>query len=174
LKKDFIGPIIALTLVCLIISGALAFGNTATRPVIEKAAAERAESARKSIIPDADDFVPIEAEGLPESITEVYGTSNNVGFIFKITAKGGYSGDIIMACGIDPDGKVIKSTVLEHKETEGLGTIVFDKAVEYEGKEDKYLENIDAISGATITFKAYYNGIKDAFEAFEAVKGVQP
>jgi Na+-transporting NADH:ubiquinone oxidoreductase subunit NqrC len=41
--------------------------------------------------------------------------------------------------------------------------------IEYVGK-GKDLKGIDAISGATITSKAYMGGIRDAFEAFEIVR----
>lgn len=171
MKKDFVLPILVLTLICLIMSGVLAIANSITQPVIENAAAERAEQARKEIIPQADEFVRLETENLPQTITEVYGTNNNTGFIFMITASG-YGGEIKLICGIDPEGKIIKNAVLAHSETQGLGTAVFDKANEYEGK-DKNLDGIDAISGATITSNAYKNAIWDAFEAFKIIKEAQ-
>lgn len=167
MKKDFAAPILVLTVICLIVSGALAIGNAVTRPVIQDAAAERAEEARKEILPNAEEFVLLEIEGLPKTITEVYGTSNNAGFIFVITVHG-YGGEIELACGIDNDGRILKCMTLAHKETKGLGTLVFDKEDEYAGK-DKNLDGIDAVSGATITSTAYQNGIRDAFEAFEMI-----
>jgi len=171
LKKDFVMPILVLTLICLIMSSALAFGNSITQPVIEKAAAERAETARREIIPHADEFVLLKVEGLPKTITDVYETTNNTGFIFMITTTG-YGGEIKLICGIAPDGKIIKCMTLAQTETKGLGTIVFDKESEYQEK-DKNLDGIDAIAGATITSNAYKNGIRDAFDAFEIVKEAQ-
>ena len=82
MKKDFIMPILVLTAICLIISGALALVNNLTSPIIEEAAAERAENARKDIIPEADEFILLELDGLPESVDEAYATANNTGYIF--------------------------------------------------------------------------------------------
>ena len=168
MKKDFVIPVLVLTLICLCMSGALAAVNHLTQPVIEKAAAERAETARREIIPEADDFILLDLDGLPKTVIEAYGTANNTGFVFMVLTSG-YGGEIKLMCGIDPDGKIIKSTILAHGETQGLGTVVFDKASEYEGK-DNNLDGIDAVAGATITSNAYKNGILDAFDAFDIVK----
>lgn len=167
MKKDFIAPILVLTLICLAVSGALVVGNTITQPMIAKASLERAEKARKEIIPSADGFVPLDVKDLPKTITEVYRTTNHTGFIFMI-ATPGYGGDITLICGIDLSGRILKSVTLAHSETKGLGTLVFDKENEYEGK-DQNLEGIDAVTGATITSVAYQKGIRDAFEAFDRI-----
>ena len=174
MKKDFIQPILVLTLISLFISGLLAFGNSVTAPIIVTAAAERAENARKEIIPEADEFVLIEAEGLPKSVTEAYGTTNGTGYIFMITSPGGYGGDITLICGIDPDGKIIGTSVLDHKETQGLGTVVLNNAGVYEGLDKTLAAAVDATSGATITSRAHKNGIMDAFEAFDIIRGANP
>ena len=169
MKKDFIMPVLVLTLICLIIAGSLALVNNITQPVIEKSAAERAYAVKREIIPEADEFILLEAEGLPKAVHEVYGTNNNTGYIFVVFVSG-YGGEIKIMCGIDPEGKIIKSAVLAHNETQGLGTIVFENAVKYEGL-DKNLAGIDAIAGSTITSNAYRNAILYAFEAFEIVRG---
>ena len=168
MKKDFITPAVALTLVCLVMSAALAFGNSITKPVIEQAAAERAQSARLEIIPEADGFEPLELDSLPRSVTEVYAATNNAGYIFMVTTPG-YGGEIKLICGVDPNGRIIRSKVLSHTETQGLGTIVFDRSAEYEGL-DKNLEGINAIAGSTITSSAYKSGIEDALAAFDIIK----
>ena len=174
MKKDFVQPIIVLTLICLFISGLLAFGNSVTEPIIVSAAAERAETARKDIIPEADEFVPIEIAGLPKTVTEAYGTANNLGYVFMVTSPGGYGGDIKIICGVSPDGKIIGSSVLDHSETQGLGTVVIANAGVYDGTDKTLAAAVDGITGATITSKAYKNGILDALEAFDIVKGANP
>jgi electron transport complex protein RnfG len=161
-------PIMALVLICLVISGALAIGNNATQPIIVSAAEERAETARRAIIPDADGFVLLDTGGMPKTITEAYKTTNDKGYVFMISSRG-YDGNINLICGIDRDGRIIKSVTLSHTETQGLGTKVIDMESQYDGK-DRNLEGISAISGATITSNAYMKGVRDAFEAFEMVK----
>ena len=169
MKKDFLAPVFALAAVCFLMSLLLAAGNRLTEPVIKQAAEERAQEAQLEIIPGAKEFEPVETSGLPKSITGIYRAEPDLGFIFMISAAGGYGGEIKLICGIDTEGRIIKTKVLSHAETQGLGTIVFESAAEYEGK-DKNLEGIDAIAGSTITSNAYKNGISDAFAAFEIIK----
>lgn len=173
MKKDFVLPIVVLTLICLFISAALAVTNSFTSPVITQAAAQRAEAARSEVIPAADGFELLAIEGLPKTVTEVYSTKNNVGFVFMITASG-YGGDIRLICGIGPDGNIIATKTLAHTETKGMGSKITEDgfAGQFPG-EDSALSGVDIISGATISSKAYINAIKDAFTAFDLVKGVQ-
>jgi electron transport complex protein RnfG len=173
MKKDFVLPIVVLTLICLIISAGLAITNNYTEPVIAKAAADRAEAARSAVIPEADSFELIEAQGLPATVKEVYKTTNNVGYIFMLTAPG-YGGDINILCGIAPDGTILATKTLQQSETKGLGSKITEApfAGQFPGK-DASLDGVDAISGATISSRAYLGAIKDAFAAFDIVKGVQ-
>ena len=173
MKKDFVMPILVLALICLAISAALAFTDSITRPIIKSAADERANEAKYQIIPDATGFELLELAGLPDSVTEVHKSTNDVGYIFMITAPGGYGGSIEMICGIDPDGKIISAATLAHSETKGLGTKIDepDYANQYIG-QDSALSGISAIAGATISSNAYYDGIKSAFAAFEIARGV--
>ena len=173
IKNDFVLPIIVLTLICLFVSGALAVVNSFTQPVIEIAAAKRAYEARRDIIPQADDFETLEVYGLPKSVTDVYRATNNTGYIFMVTTIG-YGGEIKIICGITPDGKVIKAKVLEHSETQGLGTPIFEEphASQYWGSDKNQIEQVEAISGATITSNAFKYGIRDAFTAFEIVRNM--
>ncbi|MCL2180172.1 MAG: FMN-binding protein [Treponema sp.] len=166
-----IRPILILSLICFFVTGILAFVNNLTYPVIESAAAERAANARKEIIPHADRFELLKINGLPLNVTQVYRAEYDKGFIFMVTTFG-YGGEIKMICGIDPNGNVIKSAVLAHNETQGLGTPIFElpHAGQYWGKDKNGIETIDAISGATITSNAYKNGIRYALAAFEIVK----
>ena len=169
ITQDFIKPIFVLFSICLVVSGALALMNSFTSPVIEAAAAERAIISMNQKIPHATGFVPIDREGLPSNIREAYGTENNVGYIFIVSVNG-FSGEIRVICAIDPDGNIIKSSVLAHTETQGIGTII-DQGYfvdRFDGKDSR-LEGISAVSGATISTVAYINAIRHAFEAFEIV-----
>ena len=173
-KNDFVMPILVLFSLCLLVSGALAFGNMLTQPIIEEAAEQRAEAARREIIPQAVDFVIVEVDGLPKSVHAIYRTTNNVGFIFETTTLG-YGGEVKLLCGIDPNGKVIKTVVLEQSETKGFGTPVFDEphSGQYWGRDKNGIEDIAAISGATISSNALKRGIRDSFTAFDIVKGIK-
>jgi len=170
-KKDFIMPILVLSLICLIISGSLAICDSFTRPLIEGASVSRAADSRRDVLPDADGFELLALDGLPKTIKEVYKATNGAGYIFMITTSG-YGGEIRLICGIDAKGTIVRSATLAQSETKGLGTLVFEEPFEsrFAGK-DKDLNGISAISGATISSNAYINGIRDAFEAYDIVTG---
>jgi len=174
MNRDFIMPIVVLSLICLFVSGALALVNELTNPVIENAAAKRAAAARKEIIPEADGFELLHIEGLPRTITEIYRATNNLGYIFMMSVQG-YGGRINMICGIDNNGRIIKTQVLSHTETKGMTDPVFSYPHEsqYIGK-DKNLLGINAVSGATISSNAYKKGVSDAFAAFQLIQGILP
>jgi electron transport complex protein RnfG len=166
LKKDFAMPILVLSLVCLFISGALAAGNYFTKPVIEEAAAARAEIARKEILPLAEGFTSLETDGLPKSVKEAYAASGGLGYIFVVTSSG-YGGEVVFMCGISPDGFIIRSKILQHTETPGFG----DKAFALAHASEERGAPFHGLTGATITSNAYKRAMQDALDAFETVKG---
>jgi len=165
-------PLLVLTLICLVVSGALALTHSVTHPIIVSATEERARVAMIEKIPDATGFEPIDPsdfDGLPVSIREIYSTTNDVGFIF-IAAVNGFSGDITVICGVDPEGRIISSSTLSHTETKGIGTIVEQESFlhPFEGL-DYNLEGIDTVTGATISTRAYIRAIEDILEAFRQI-----
>ena len=175
MKQTFVIPIIVLTAICLVVSGALAVMDSLTAPIISVANAERAAEAMIAKIPHAEDFEPIDIgtfEGLPKSIKEVYATSNDVGYIF-IAASNGFSGAITVICAIDNDGRIIATSTLSHTETVGIGTVIEDEKFldPFSGKNHDNLGEIDTKTGATISTRAYINIIDDIFKAFHIITG---
>ena len=171
LKNDFLMPVAVLTAICLVITALLALTNSATSAVIENAARERAQAARSQIIPEAEGFELIEAEGLPSTVKEVYSTTNNCGYIFMLTTMG-YGGEMDLICGIDNEGKIISVNTLSHSETKGMGSKTTEEPFrsQFVGKNES-LKGVDAITGATISSTAYIGAIKDAFTAYNIIRG---
>ena len=169
MKKDFILPILSLSIICLIMAGALAIANSITYPVIADGAAQRAEAARRDIIPHAEEFVPIDAQPLPMSVIAAYMATNDAGYVFIVLVRG-YGGEMRIIAGVDEEGQIIRSAVLSHSETVGLGTGVFDIAADMEYRGTSLLD-VDAVSGSTITLHAYQQALADALAAFEMLKG---
>ncbi len=169
-KNDFVKPIVVLMLICLVISAALAYTNKITAPLILQAEKDKAEAAQKEVLPEADSFTLMELSGLPSSVTEVYKAENGAGFVLMLTAKG-YGGPMKLICGIDADGLITACKTLSQTETQGLGTRTTASAFrdQFVGK-DSSLSGVEAISGATISSKAYIGAINDAFAAFEIAK----
>jgi len=173
MKKTYVMPLLVLTVICLVVSGALAFMDSITSPIVAEAAAERAQEAMIKLIPDAEGFEAIDLSyidgELPSSIREIYRTTNGKGYIF-IAAVNGFSGDITVICGITPDGTIIESATLSHTETKGIGTILEEDSflVPFKGL-DNNLDGIDTVAGATISTRAYIHAVEDIFKAFRLV-----
>lgn len=170
--SDFVLPIGVLLLICVVASALLAYTNSVTAPIIAASEEEAARQARIAVLPEADDFEEIQADGLPDSITQVYRATNDVGYVFMITSDGYGGRDTLnMICGIDSEGHITDTQVLSHEETVGLGSKITgdDFRSQFVGK-DAGLEGVDIISGATFSSNYYINAIRDAFTAYDLVK----
>lgn len=171
--KDIIKPIIVLTCICLVVTAMLAYTNLITSPVIKAAEEKAAEEARAEVLSEADSFTQMNIKNLPEGVTEVYKADNGSGFVFMVTTKG-YGGDIWLICGIKSDGSIEKTKTLSHLETSGIGSRVVDNdssyRKQYVGKTADSLDEVDAVSGATISSKAYKSAIENVFKAYDTVK----
>ncbi len=172
MKKELLLPIVVLFSICLVVSAALALTNSVTAPLIEEAERAAAEAARLEVLPEASGFERVELEGLPQNVTEVYRAQNGAGFVFMLSTKG-YGGAIRLICGVDAAGNITATKVLGHTETQGLGSKITGTAFgdQFIGK-DRELEGVSAISGATISTRAYINAVKDAFTALDKAKEV--
>ena len=165
-------PLLVLTVICLVVSGALAFMNSVTEPVITEAAAERAQAVMAQKIKEAHGFEPVDFSGMEEipiSIKEIYKTTNNIGYIF-ISAVNGFSGDITVICAVDPYGSIISASTLSHTETKGIGTILEQESFlgTFRGV-DSNLNGVDTVTGATISTRAFIHAIDDILTAFSIV-----
>jgi len=172
MSKTYILPLLVLTGICLIVSGALALVDNVTNPLIVSAAAERAQASMIEKIPDATGFDPIEDsgfDGIPATVREIYKTSNDVGYIF-IGVVNGFSGDITVMCAVDADGRIIGTSTLSHTETKGIGTILEQESFldPFAGLDNR-LEGIDTVTGATISTRAFIRAIDDILTAFDIV-----
>lgn len=174
-NKVLIKSIVVLTVICLVISGALAVVNSFTAPIITAAAAERETAARQLVLPAASSFEPITSDAMPASVTGAYkgldASGVTVGYVFT-TGNKGFDGTILVMTAIGTDGKIVQvSTIDVTSETATLGGQTANESYtsQYTGK-DAALEGVDAISGATITSTAYEQCVLDAFAAYDAVK----
>ena len=87
-----------------------------------------------------------------------------------------------MLVAVTADKKVIDFTILEHNETPGLGDNAQKPAFrqQFAGKGEELLEvtkdpankdNIQAMTGATISSRAVVRGVKQAVETVAAITG---
>jgi len=149
-----------------------------TSPVRFDAEKKEKEEALKEMAPDATDPIKPAGQWTNHSKSyEYYGATSSgrpVAYIASTAGKG-YSSYIQMLVSLDIDLKIKDIKVLHHAETPGLGDQVEDRALfldQFKGKglsqlvlvKSETKENIQAISGATISSRAVTNGVKDAVQ----------
>ncbi len=170
---------ITLSLVVIFIAAGLIMGITYkyTSPIKFKAEKKEKEEALKEMAPDATDPITPSGKWTVHSKNfeyyEAKADGKPVAFIASTAGKG-YSSFIQMLVSLSPDLKIRDLKVLGMNETPGLGDQVLEKSFldQFKGKSLSQLvlikgetkENIQAISGATISSRGVTNGVKDAVQ----------
>jgi len=99
------------------------------------------------------------------------------GYCVTVTPKG-FSGKITMLVAVNPDGTVKDTAILSMSETAGSGTKIaseewFQK--QFKNKSIEYLpdaNSIDIIAHATVSSKAFFNGVTSALEVVKEIKEI--
>lgn len=183
-KKDtFINMVVSLFAITIIAGFSLGFVNELTVGPIEKGKIERKVNALKQVLPEFDNN-PVEEVQLVKSefakdSVEVYPAFKNnefVGAAIIGSTDKGFSGLIKIMVGFTPDGTIKNIAVLEQKETPGLGTKMKDEKflAQYRGKNPSNYNlivkkdggDVDAITGATISSRAFCDATQMAYNAF--------
>lgn len=179
---DMIKPTSALLAICLVVGLCLAGVNAVTKDVIADRISQDAQNKRQEVLSDAENFEKVsnwEQGNSTGLISEVYvgKTNGNIkGYVFKAVPKG-YGGIIDVTIGISVDAKVTGVRIGDNKETPGLGTKAAQPAF-YNQYMDKNIDlklivvkkkpsgdnEIEGISGATISSRAITDSINDAAE----------
>lgn len=171
--KELMKPVVVLTSICLVVTALLAFVNQLTLPVIVEAEEKAAAAARTEVLPEAKDFQRLTPDALPEGVTDVYEGSNHTGYVILVQTKG-YGGLIKLICGIREDGTLSAVKTLSHSETSGVGTKAVDNHSGYRerfvGTTAESYQQVDTITGATISSTAYQKAIGLAFDAYRMIK----
>ncbi|MBO5918169.1 MAG: FMN-binding protein [Oscillospiraceae bacterium] len=163
-------PIVVLSVICIVITGALALTNNVTKPIIDEAIRVAQENARKELLPDAAGFTKVEGISVA-NVSDVYTADNGVGAVVTSSAKG-YGGTMTVMVGFNADGTIRQIKVTEQAETKGIGSkVAGDPAfwTRYEGVKAELPVEVDALSGATISSKALNAAVNSAVEAYNAI-----
>lgn len=182
-ESTFINMVLSLLVVTLAAGFSLGFVNDLTVGPKAKAKLEKKVNALKLVLPPFDnnpveDMQIIKLEKATDS-TEVYPAYSKNQFIGAAiigTSNKGFSGLIKIMIGFRSNGDIQNIVVLEQKETPGLGTKIkgetflqqfrgvnissFNMTVKKDGGE------IDALTGATITSRAFCEATQMAYDVF--------
>lgn len=175
LESTLINMILSLVLISMVMSAALAFVYIKTKGPIEAAARQKEIDAIKQVMPQFDSD-PVSAKTENDGLV-IYRLSNRnepVGYAVKTFTDKGFGGYIEIMAGFLPDGSIYNVSVLQHKETPGLGTKMSDlrfsrqfmgkNPAEFTLRVKKDGGQVDAITAATISSRAYCDALQRAFD----------
>ena len=199
MKNTIIKDTIILTLITLIAGGVLGLVYEITKEPIAKQQELAKQEAYKAVFEDADTFeVCVEAEDADlaaylagegfeaQTVNEIMeakdASGETLGYAINLTTSEGYGGDITFSMGVQADGTLNGISILTISETAGLGMNATKDEFKGQFKEKQAeaftvtktgaaKENeINAISGATITSNAVTQGVNCGLSAFEYIK----
>lgn len=198
--KSMIKDTLILLIITVISGGILGLVYQVTKEPIAIAQEKKTQEAYKAAFPEAEffeedgDFSESEAEKVikenyPNTVieTSMYALDadkNVLGYVIKVLSTEGYSGNIRFLVGFKLDGTINSVALLEIKESAGLGMNAEAVLIpQYEGKQIMIFEvtktgaskenQVDAISGATITTDAINNGVNAAASYFNVMYASQ-
>ena len=187
---------IILTVITLVSGLLLGAAYEITKDPIAQSEENAKKEAWQAVFPDVDEdaFESIDVDtdiadqvikdlGIKGSIDEVCAVDGGeTGYVITTTDGEGYGGDISFSMGVQLDGTLNGISILTINETAGLGMNATDES--FKGQfSDKNVESftvtktgaaadneINAISGATITSNAITGGVNAGLCAFNYVK----
>ena len=183
-----------LTVISLVVALLLGLTNVLTADKIAAINRQKTEAALAKVVSSTDcEFPPV--EDIPQAVidaaneqggklTEMYEIlvgGENAGYAFKVTASGS-QGNIEMIVGVDADLAVTGVSIVKASETAGIGSKVIDNEATSAGTGalDQFVgksgagtlvvkQNIDAVTGATVSTKGVTKGVNAALAAAEAM-----
>ncbi len=169
--------VITLFVVTVIAGFALGGVYNATKEPIALAKKAKAEAAVKAVIPEFDDlktFKVLAADGSDSLIfNKGYKDGELVGTAIESFSNNGYDPtQIRVVVGFSADGKILNTSVLQHKETPGLGTKMKDEKfkTQFQNQDPSNFllmvkkdgGSVDAITAATISSRAFCDALERA------------
>lgn len=194
--KQMMKDAMILFLITLISGAALGLVYEVTKDPIAQQEQKAKNEAYQNVFEAAEDFTELTEETYsPDALTAfvkengfdasidgvaqaLSGDGSVLGYVITVTDHEGYGGDIQFTMGVADDGTLNGISLLSISETAGLGMRAGEVLVpQFAGKQvEKFSytktgaasdDQIDAISGATITTNAVVNGVNAGLLCFQ-------
>jgi electron transport complex protein RnfG len=182
-ESTFKNMVLSLTLISLGASACLGFVYELTKEPIALSVLNKKLDAIRRVVPEFTNNPNEEMFRLPTGegdSLDVYPAKKDgelIGFAVNTYTNSGFSGYIGLMAGFKPDGTIISISVLEQKETPGLGTKMSEPWFkdQFNEKNPKTFPmkvkkdggDVDAITAATISSRAFCDAVQRAFNTLE-------
>lgn len=186
-ESNFINMALTLFLVAAIAAMALGAVYSVTKEPIAIAKQKKLEMAIKAVQPAFDNIQIKKVKDIDgdDSLTFYITSKDNkpVGIAINTFTNKGFSGNIEVMVGFLNDGSIYNTAILSHKETPGLGDKMDKKKsnfpdqfngknpADFNLKVKKDGGDVDAITAATISSRAFCDALSRAYVTFEKEKG---
>lgn len=183
IESSFKNMVLSLTFISFGAATCLGFVYEITKEPIALSVLNKKLNAVREVVPDFNNNPNEEMFRLPTDegdSLDIYPAKKDnmiVGYAVSTYSKKGFSGNINLVAGFKPDGTIINITVLEQKETPGLGAKMTGATFkdQFNGKNpaDFSLKvkkdggPVDAITAATISSRAFCDAIQRAYNTLQ-------
>jgi electron transport complex protein RnfG len=181
-QSTLVNMLLSLTAIALVAAAALAALNGVTEEPIAQAQQAKVDEAISAVLPTYDKLETRDIDGAKCNVA-LDAEGNMVGAAIEVGNDKGFGGHLQVMVGFDKDGNVYGYRMLETHETPGLGAKA-DQWFQKDGKgcvieKNPSLVNmtvkkdggdIDAISGSTITSRAFLLAVNDAYAVFQKIQ----
>jgi len=179
--------VIVLTCISLLAALALTGVYALTKGPIEQGQKEKKEKALQAVLPDYEgtvrDTVSVDADNEEIPVHLAIGKDGELcGAGIETYTKKAFAGRFDLMVGFDADGSIVNTEVLKAGETPGLGDKInkdkSDFALQFNHQNPAEFQlvvkkdggDVDAITAATISSRAYCDAVQRAYDIFMKVK----
>lgn len=185
MKSSLLNMFLSLTSICVVSGAILATVNELTKEPIALSKKAKLENAIREVVPEFDNAPAQEMYKVGVAANDtafVYPAKKGdtlVGVAVETRTMNGFSGEIKVLTGLDPNGAIINYAVLSHAETPGLGDKMGSWFKTEKNKQSiigkdlskgtllisKDGGEVDAITASTITSRAFLQAVNKAYVA---------
>lgn len=188
MKSTLLNMVTVLFCITLISSAGVGLVNMITVEPIAEAKAKAVNDAILAVLPafEEKECEELDIDDMPIKVYTATAAGKTVGYAVETMTKRGFSGVVKLMVGFAPTGEVLNVNVIQQAETPGLGTKMCDEdnsllmSIKGQRLETKKLVNghlavdkdggdIEALTAATISSRAYVDAMNRAYMAYKSV-----
>ncbi len=185
MKNTLLNMILVLGGISTVAAAGVGYVYKITEAPIAAAVEANKTAALAGVLPAFDATTPAELtlDEIPVTVYTATQGGNVVGYAVETATRQGFSGEFRLMVGFSPDGKVLAVEVLQHAETPGLGDKMGNEGnplfASFKGRNPGEMNlavkkdggDVDALTAATITSRAYVDAVARAFNAMMEMTG---